>query len=70
MLSTSRTDIDHVVRRANDRFLVLDDEQRVAFVPQIVHDAHQAADIARVEPDARLVHDKQRVHKRSAETSR
>ena len=59
-----------VVGRADDRFLVLDDEQRVAFVAQIVHDAHQPADVARMEADARLVHDEERVDERRAETGR
>ena len=59
-----------MVGRADDRFLVLDDEQRVALVAQIVHHAHEPADIARMQADARLVHDEQRVHERRAETGR
>ena len=59
-----------MIRRADDRLLVLDDEQRVALVAQIVHDADQPADIARVQADARLVHDEERVHERRAEAGR
>ena len=47
---------------------MLDHEQRVAFVAQIVHDANEPADIARMQTDARLVHDEKRVHERRAET--
>ena len=59
-----------MIGRANDRFLVLDDEQRVAFVAQVVHHAHEPADVARMQTDARLVHDEKRVHERRAETGR
>ena len=59
-----------LIGRADDRFLVLDDEQRVAFVAQIVHHANQPADIARMQTDARFVHDEERVHQRRAETGR
>ena len=63
-------DVDQIVRRADDRFFVLDDEERVAFVAQVVHHAHQAADIARMQADAWFVHDEKRVHERCAETGR
>ena len=69
-LSAARADIDHVIGRADDRFLVLDDEQRVAFVAQIVHHADEPADVARMQADARFVHDEERVHERSAEAGR
>ena len=49
---------------------MLDDEQRVAFVAQVVHHAHQPADVARMQADARLVHDEERVDERGAETGR
>ena len=58
--TSTGAEIDDVVRRANDLFFVLDHEQRVAFVAQIVHDLDEPADIAGVQPDAWLVHDKQR----------
>ena len=47
---------------------MLDHEQSVPAVAQIVHHADEPANIARVETDARLVHDEKRVHQRSAET--
>ena len=59
-----------MIGRADDRFLVLDDEERVAFVAQVMHDANQAADIARMQADARLVHHEERVHERGAEAGR
>ena len=49
---------------------MLDDEQRVAFVAQIVHHAHQPPDVARMQSDARFVHDEERVHERRAEAGR
>ena len=69
-LAAAGTDIDQIIGRANDRFFVLDHEQRVAFVAQIVHHAHEPADIARMQTDARFVHDEKRVHERRAETGR
>ena len=46
---------------------MLDHEQRVAFVAQIVHDAHEPADIAWMQANGWFVHDKERVDERSAE---
>ena len=48
MLAATRAEIDQIVRCADDLFLVLDDQQGVAFVAQIVHHAHQLTNIARV----------------------
>ena len=59
--TTTGAKIDDVIRRTNDLFFVLDHEQRVAFVAQIVHDADEPADIAGVQADTWLVHDKQRI---------
>ena len=47
---------------------MLDHEERVPAIAQIVHDAHQPANIAWMQTDARLVHDKERVNKGRAET--
>jgi hypothetical protein len=60
-------DLDEVVGGAHDGFLVLDDEQGVAFVAQAFHDADQAADVARVQADAGLVEDEEGVHQRGPE---
>ena len=62
MFAAARTEIDQIIRGANDLFLVLDDKQRIAFVAQIMHHAHQLPYIARVQPDAWFVHDKERVY--------
>ncbi len=59
-------DIEQVIGRADDRFLMLDHEQRVAFVAQVVHHPDEPADVAWMEADARLVHHEKRVHERSA----
>ena len=47
---------------------MLDNEQRIAAIAQIVHDANEAADIARMQTDARLVHNEKRINERRAET--
>ena len=57
-----------MIGRTDDRFLVLDDEQGVAFVSQVVHHAHKTGDIAGMKTNTRLVHDKQGVHERGAKT--
>ena len=67
-LAATRTDVDQVVGRANDLLFVLDHEERVAAVAQIVHHPDEPADIARMQTDARLVQDKERIDERSAET--
>ena len=68
--AAARADLDEMIRRADDRFLVLDDEQRVALVAQVVHHADEPADVARMQADARLVEDEERVHQRRAEAGR
>ena len=70
MFAAARTEIDQIIRGANDLFLVLDDKQRIAFVAQIMHHAHQLPYIARVQPDAWFVHDKERVYQRRAKACR
>ena len=57
-----------MIGRANERLLVLDHEERIALVAQVVHDPDEPANIARVEADARFVHDEERVDERRAET--
>ena len=70
MLAAARAEIDQIVRCADDLFLMLNHQQRVAFVAQIMHDAHKLADVARVQSNARLVHDKERVDQRCAKARR
>ena len=64
------TDVDQVIGCANDLFLVFDHEEGIAAVAQIVHDANEPADVARMQPDAWLVHHEKRVHERRAKTGR
>ena len=47
---------------------MLDHEERVATVAQIMHDPHEPANVPRMESDARLVHDEERVHEGRAKT--
>ena len=67
VLAATGPDIDDVIGRADDRLLVFHHEQRVPLVAQIVHHAHEPADIARMQADAWFVHDEKRVHERRAE---
>ena len=48
MLAAARTEINQVIRGADDLLLVLDHQQGVAFVTQIMHHAHQLTNIARM----------------------
>ena len=50
-------DIDDPVRRADDRRVVLDDEHRVAVIPQAVEHGDEVIDVPRMEPHGRLVQD-------------
>ena len=68
--SAARPDIDDVVGAANDRLIMLDDDERVSLVAQGVHDVHQPAGVARMQPDGRLIHDEKRIHQRGAEAGR
>ena len=60
-LALSGTDVGEPVGRADDRFLVLDDEECVSVVTQAAHDGKKLSEIARMESDARFVHDKESV---------
>ena len=48
VFAAARTEINQIIRGADDLLLVLDHQQRIAFVTQIMHHAHQLADIARM----------------------
>ena len=50
-------DVDDPVRRADDRRVVLDDEHRVAVIPQAMEHGDEVIDVPRVEPHGRLVQD-------------
>jgi hypothetical protein len=58
-----------VVGGADHRLVVLDDDDRVAGVGQRPDDADQAVDVARVQADAGLVEDEERVDERGAEAA-
>src|SRR5438552_16536316 len=68
-LAAPRADVDQIIGRANDLFFVLDYQECVAAVAQIVHHLDEPSNVAWMQPDARLVHDKERVHERRAATS-
>ncbi len=65
-----RAEVEDAVGREHDLSVVLDHEQRVARVAQPREHVHHAAEIARMEPDARLVEHEQRVDERRAERGR
>ena len=54
---------------ADHGFLVFDDHERVALVAQAAHHLDEAAEVARVKADRRLIEDEERVDQRGAEAS-
>ena len=62
MLARQRTDVDHVVGGANGLLVVLDHDQGVAQVAQPEQRVDQAAVVALVEADRRLVEDVEHAH--------
>ena len=66
-LAGSRPHVHDPVRREHDLRVVLDHQQGVAGVAQLVQHRDHAGDVARMQPDARLVEHEQRVHERGAE---
>ena len=67
VLAATGPEIDQIICGANDLFLMLDHQQGIALVAQIVHHANEPPDIARVQADARFVHDKEGVDERCSE---
>ncbi len=64
-----RADFDHVVGRLDHRLVVFDHDHAVAGMDQGTDDRDQAADVARMQADARLVHHEQGVDQRGAEAA-
>ena len=62
--------VDDAIGREHDLRVVLDDEQRVAGVAQLLEHVDDAAQVARMQADARLVEHEQRVDERRAERRR
>jgi hypothetical protein len=62
-----RTDLDHMIGRADHGLVMLDDHHGVAGIGERADDGDQAVDVARVQADARLVEHEERVHERGAE---
>ena len=63
-------EFDEIIRGADHRLLVFDDEQSVSFVAQVLHHADEPARVARMQADAWFVEHEERVHERGAETRR
>ncbi len=60
-LTGARSHVEHEVSGANHVRVVLHDDDRVARVAQPVEHADQPADVPGMQPDARLIKDKERV---------
>ena len=61
------TDFDHMVGGTDHRFVVLDHDDGVAGVGQRADDRDETIDVSRVEADAGLIKDEQRIDQRGAE---
>ena len=59
--AASRPDINDVVGATNYGLFMFDDDERVSFVAQGVHDVHQPSRVARMQSDCRLIHDEKRI---------
>ena len=68
-LSGLGADLEHVVGGADHGLVVLDDDHRVAGGGERAHDGDEPVDVARVESDARLIEDEERVDQRGAEAA-
>ena len=56
------TDVDEIVGRAHDFFVVFDDDNGIAYVAQLFQYLDKSVGIARVQADARLVEDVETAH--------
>ena len=70
LLPRARAHVDHTVSSQHDGRVVFDHHQRIAGIAQSVHGFGDAAHVARVQADARLVQHKQGVDQRSAQGRR
>ena len=66
-LARARPEVEDAVGGEHDLRVVLDDDERVAGIPQLLHHVDDAAHVARMQPDRRLVEHEQRVDERRAE---
>ncbi len=70
LLARAQADVDDVIGDADHFFVVLDDDDRVALLPQLLQDVDQPLVIARVEADGRLVQHVERADQRCAQRRR
>src|SRR5207237_3192066 len=63
-------EINDLVRGAHHAWLMLNHHDGVSEVAQLLHDLHQPARIARVQPDARLIQDIERIYAPGPQTGR
>jgi hypothetical protein len=70
VLAATGADINQIISGANDLFLVLDNEQRIAFVAQVMHYAHEPANVAGMQTNAWFIHDEEGIDQRRTETCR
>jgi hypothetical protein len=69
LTSGSRAKFEEIFRGADDRFIVLNNEDRVASRTQFMKKIEKATSIARVESDAGFVENEESSRKAGAETS-
>ena len=60
-------ELEQMIRLAHDGFLVLHNQHRVAVIAQPLHHADELAHVARMESDARLIENEERIDQRIAE---
>ena len=69
-LARTGTDLDHVVGRADHRFFMLDDHDRVGPIAELADRFHEAIDVAGMQADRRLIEHVQHVHEARAQRRR
>ena len=69
-LAGSGPQIEHAVRRPDNCRIVLDNDQRIAGIPQVVKLFDQALDVPGMQADARLIEHEQRIDQRGPQRRR
>ena len=70
MLPRTRAHVDEMVRGADDFRVMFDHEEGVSRVPEAMKHIDKIADIAGMQPDARLIQNEEGIYQRYAEGGR
>ena len=65
--SGPRTEVDEVVSSGNHGGFMLDDDQRIALIPEAVHDGNEAVDVPRMEAYGGFIKHKKSAGERGSE---